>query len=62
MDERIGLSIFKELAIGSSFGLLIGAATENIYLGIMLGALGGLAIGWLITAIVIETEKSKRRK
>lgn len=62
MDERIGLSIFTELAIGSSVGLLIGAAMENIYLGTMLGALGGLAIGWLITAVVIETEKSKRRK
>lgn len=62
MDERISLSILTELAIGSGFGLIMGAALENLYLGIMLGALGGVSIGWLITAIVTENEKSKRRK
>lgn len=62
MNERIGLSILTELAIGSVLGLLIGGALENIHLGIMLGALGGVSIGWLITAVVIEIEKSTRRK
>lgn len=62
MNERIGLSILTEFAIGSGLGLLIGGALENIYLGILLGALGGVSIGWLIAAVVIENEKSNRRK
>lgn len=61
MHERLGISILTELAIGAGFGLLIGAAMENIYLGITLGALGGTLIGWLMAAILIENEKSQRK-
>lgn len=62
MNKKFGLFILGGLAVGASFGIFIGAAMENIPLGIALGAMGGLFISVFIDAAVLENEKSKRRK
>lgn len=62
MDEKFGLFILVGLSIGASFGIFIGAAMENIPLGITFGAMGGLVISLFIDAATLENEKSKRRK
>ena len=62
MDKKFGLFILVGLSIGASFGMFIGAAMENMPLGIAFGALGGLFISLFIEAAILENEKSKRRK
>jgi len=62
MNKKLGLFILLGLTIGASFGVFMGAAIENTPLGIALGAMGGLFIGWFIAAAVLENETSKKRK
>lgn len=62
MNKKFGLFILGGLAVGASFGTFIGAAMENMRLGIAFGAIGGLFIGWFIAAAVFENENSKKSK
>ena len=62
MNRKFGLFILVGLSIGASFGIFIGAAMENIPLGIAFGAMSGLFISLFIDVAILENEKSKRRK
>jgi hypothetical protein len=62
MNKNIGLFILVVLSIGGIFGIFMGAAMENIPLGITLGAIGALVTDLFIEAVILENEKSKRRK
>jgi len=65
MDKKLGLLILLGLAIGASFGVVMGTAIGNIPFGIAfgaLGALGGLFLGSSIAAAVLENENAKKRK
>ena len=62
MNKKFSLFILAGMSIGASFGIFIGAAIENMPLGIAFGAMGGLFISLFIEAAVLENEKSKRRK
>jgi hypothetical protein len=62
MNKKAGLFILFGLAIGASFGVFIGAALENTGLGVACGSIGGVFIGWLAAAAVLEHEKSNKSK
>ena len=62
MNKKFGLFLLGGLAVGANLGIFIGAAMTNIPLGIALGAIGGLFIGWFIAAAILENEKPKRKK
>jgi len=53
MDKKFGYYIFGGLLIGAFLGSLW-AANGNILLGMVFGALAGLAIGWFIAAAILE--------
>jgi hypothetical protein len=60
MDRRtIGIRIFFGLAIGANFGVFIGKAMGNFSLGIGIGALAGVSIGWFITAAILQHRKDR---
>lgn len=56
MNKTFGLFIFLGLLIGGTFGILFGARLENPLLGVGLGALGGVFLGWFIAAAFTETK------
>ena len=59
MDKKIGYYVFGGLLIGAIFGSLW-SANENTLLGTGIGALVGVALGWFITAAILEkTNKEK---
>jgi hypothetical protein len=59
MDRRFGYYIVLGLVIGVAFGTLVGAASGNTLLGIGLGALGGVFIGWFVAAAALQTRGRK---
>jgi hypothetical protein len=50
MDKKFGLFILLGLLIGGTFGIFFGAPLENPLLGVGVGALGGIFLGWFIAA------------
>jgi len=56
MERRFGFYIVLGLVIGGFLGVGFGAAIENATLGIALGALGGLFIGWFAAAAARERQ------
>jgi ABC-type uncharacterized transport system permease subunit len=59
MDKKIGYYIFGGLLVGALFGRLW-SANGNSLLGIGLGALVGVALGWFIAAAVLEKSIGKK--
>lgn len=59
MDKKFGYYVFGGLLIGAVFGSLW-AANGNILLGIGIGALVGVAIGWFSAAAVLEKSNEKK--
>ncbi len=65
MDRKIGGYIAAGLAIGSALGLLWGPMIGNAALGIGIGALAGVFIGWFAAAAIrkpskVESDKPNR--
>lgn len=64
MDEKtkrkFGIYIFGGLLIGATFGIFLGAGSENLFLGISIGALVGVALGWFIAAAALEKENKEK--
>ena len=56
MDKTFGYFIFGGLLIGAMFGL-IWAGGSNSLMGIGIGALVGMAIGWFAAAAAQEQKK-----
>jgi hypothetical protein len=56
MDKKFGLFILAGLLIGSTFGIFFGPVLENPLLGVGLGALGGVFIGWFVAAAFTESK------
>lgn len=59
MDKKFGYYVFGGLLIGTFLGWGW-SANENSLMGIGIGALVGVALGWFIAAAVLE--KSKKEK
>lgn len=57
MNKKFGVFVFLGLLIGATFGVFFGAALNNPRLGVALGAVGGLFIGWYIFAAISENQK-----
>ncbi len=62
MNKKFGLFILLGLLIGGTFGTFFGAALENPFWGVALGALGGVFIGWFIAAAAMENKNIKKDK
>jgi hypothetical protein len=60
MERKFGYYIFVGLLIGGVFGMGLGAANGNTILGIALGALGGVFIGWFAAAAALENRIGKK--
>ncbi len=60
MDRKFGYYIVVGLVIGGAFGLTLGAANGNTALGIGLGALGGVFIGWFVAAAALEIRNRRK--
>ncbi len=56
MNKKFGLFILLGMLLGSTFGTFLAAPLENSLLGVALGALGGVFIGWFIAAAFKETK------
>lgn len=54
MDRKRSILIFLGMLIGAQFGIFLGKAIDNMLLGIGIGALAGLIIGWFIVAAIRE--------
>ena len=59
MDRKFGYYIVLGLVIGVVLGMGVGAASGNALLGIGLGALGGVFIGWFIAAAALQNRGRK---
>ena len=59
MDKKFGYYVFGGLLIGAVFGSLW-TANGNSLLGMALGALAGVAIGWFIAAAALEKNNGKK--
>jgi uncharacterized membrane protein len=59
MDKKFGYYVFGGALIGALLGLLW-SASSNPLVGVTLGALIGMAIGWFTAAYVLEKEKEKK--
>ena len=59
MDKKFGYYVFGGALIGAVFGLLW-TVNGNTLLGIALGALAGVAIGWFIAAAALEKSNGKK--
>ncbi|HET9908222.1 MAG TPA: hypothetical protein VFQ23_16340 [Anaerolineales bacterium] len=51
MDKKFTFYILLGLVIGAFFGQGIGATNGNAFLGLGIGALIGVCIGWFLSAI-----------
>jgi hypothetical protein len=60
MEKRFGYYIFVGAAIGGVFGIGLGAANGNVALGLGLGALGGVFIGWFMAAAALQNRDEKK--
>ena len=58
MDKKFGYYIFGGLLIGALFGLGW-SANSNPLVGMGIGALVGMAIGWFAAAAVLEKKGKK---
>jgi len=61
MDKKFGYYVFGGLLIGAFLGWGW-SANGNSILGISIGALAGVALGWFIAAAVLEKETKKEDK
>ena len=61
MDKKFGYYVFGGLLIGAFLGWGW-SANGNSILGISIGALVGVALGWFIAAAVLEKETKKEDK
>lgn len=61
MDEKGARIAFLGLAIGGAFGLILGAASGNTLVGLGLGALAGVFIGWFATASMYRRRRDEGR-
>ena len=59
MDKKFGYYVFGGALIGAVFGSLW-AANGNTILGMTLGALAGVAIGWFIAAAALEKSNGQK--
>ena len=59
MEKTFGYFIFGGLIIGAMFGL-IWAGGRNPVMGIGVGAMVGVALGWFIAAAVLEQRKKEK--
>ena len=59
MERTFGYFIFGGLLIGAMFGL-IWAGSRNPVMGIGIGAMVGVALGWFIAAAVLEQRKKEK--
>ena len=57
MDKQFGYYIFLGLLIGAAFGFGLGTANGNTLLGLALGSLTGVFVGWFIAAAIVEQKK-----
>lgn len=58
MDKKFGYYIFGGLLIGALFGLSW-SANSNPLVGLGIGALVGLTIGWFAAAAALEKNKKE---
>jgi ABC-type uncharacterized transport system permease subunit len=59
MDRNFGFYIFLGLLIGAAFGFGLGTANGNTFVGVALGILASVFIGWFIAAAVAEKKENK---
>jgi outer membrane lipoprotein SlyB len=57
MDNTPAYSIFLGLLIGSILGFGIGAVNGDAVQGMQLGAITGVFIGWVVTALTLQKQK-----
>ena len=62
MNKKHALYILAGLVLGAIFGGALGSAIKNAPLATGLGAVGGVFLGWFITAVVREMENEKNEK
>jgi len=60
MERKFGTFILVGLLVGAVFGFGLGAANGNTLLGIGLGALAGVFLGWFVAAAALERETRKK--
>lgn len=53
-EQKFGLYLFLGFAFGGTLGLALGVANGNIFNGLWIGALIGIAIGWFAAAAIFE--------
>ena len=54
MDRTPSYYIFLGLLVGGVLGLGIGIINRNPQNGLQLGALAGVFVGWIITALALQ--------
>jgi len=54
MERKFGIYVFSGLLIGAVLGTLWGSSGENTLVGMVIGALVGVAIGWFVAAATLE--------
>jgi ABC-type uncharacterized transport system permease subunit len=59
MNKKFGYYIFGGMILGALLGLMWSAGGNTI-VGILMGALGGTAIGWFAAAYAMEKKKEKK--
>ena len=59
MEKTFGYFIFGGLLLGAMFGL-IWAGGRNPVMGIGVGAMVGVALGWFIAAAILEQRKKEK--
>jgi hypothetical protein len=57
MDKKFGYYVFGGLLVCAIFGSGIGSANGSALIGLGIGALVGVFLGWFIAAAVMEKEK-----
>lgn len=60
MDRKFGYFIVLGLVIGIVFGMGVGAANGDSLLGIGLGALSGVFIGWFVSAATLKNRDNNK--
>lgn len=54
-----GIYIFFGQAFSANLGVFIGKVIDNFSLGIGIGALAGVSIGWFIAAAILPNRKDR---